>query len=54
MLDQLRADFQALPKLLGEALPSFGDDVEAPAEPEGELVGAGVEVGVEVDQLDLF
>jgi DNA polymerase len=46
MLDQLRADFQSLPALLAEALPSFG----AEAEPEAELVG----VGVEPDQLDLF
>jgi uracil-DNA glycosylase family 4 len=49
LLDQLRADFQALPKLLAETRPSLGGDMEAP-EPEGELVGAGVEA----DQLDLF
>ena len=51
MLDQLRADFQALPRLLADVLPSFGpaDDVPEP-EPEGELVGAGAEV----DQLGLF
>ena len=42
MLEQLRADFQAIPKLLAEALPSFG-------EPELELVGASA-----ADQLDLF
>ena len=46
MLDQLRADFQSLPALLAEALPSFG----AEEQPEPELVGAGVEP----DQLDLF
>jgi uracil-DNA glycosylase len=46
MLDQLRADFQALPRLLAEALPSFGGEPEA--EPEAELVGAAA------DQLDLF
>src|SRR5437867_1225858 len=46
VLDQLRADFQSLPALLAEALPSFG----AEEEPEPELVGAGVEP----DQLDLF
>jgi len=47
MLDQLRADFQAMPALLAEALPSFGG---AQPEPEPELVAAGVEP----DQLDLF
>jgi len=49
MLDQLRADFEALPNLLAEAIPSFGAE---PAEPElePELVGAGVEP----DQLGLF
>jgi hypothetical protein len=59
MLDQLRADFQALPRLLAEALPSFGAEHAQPdehlkehlkAEPEPELVTAGVEP----DQLDLF
>jgi uracil-DNA glycosylase family 4 len=55
MLDQLRADFQALPRLLAEALPSFGGgqshpEAHAAAEPEPELVTAGVEP----DQLDLF
>jgi uracil-DNA glycosylase len=48
MLDQLRADFQALPRLLEEALPSLG--LEAEQGPEPELVGAGVEP----DQLGLF
>jgi uracil-DNA glycosylase len=53
MLEQLRADFQALPRLLAEAVPSFGGEAEAAepeANPEAELVGAGVEA----DQLDLF
>jgi uracil-DNA glycosylase family 4 len=46
MLDQLRADFQTLPRLLAEALP-------APApEPELELATAGA--AAEADQLDLF
>jgi uracil-DNA glycosylase family 4 len=48
MLDQLRADFQAMPRLLAEALPSFGG---APEEPEPEPL---VAVGAEADQLDLF
>ena len=43
MLEQLRADFRALPRLLAEALPSFG-------EPEPELAAAATTV----DQLDLF
>jgi uracil-DNA glycosylase family 4 len=47
MLEQLRADFQALPRLLAEALPSFGGEPEA--EPGPELVGAAA-----ADQLDLF
>ena len=48
MLDQLRADFQAMPRLLAEALPSFGG---APEEPEPESL---VAMGAEADQLDLF
>jgi uracil-DNA glycosylase family 4 len=48
MLDQLRADFEAMPRLLAEALPSFGG---APEEPEPEPL---VAVGAEADQLDLF
>jgi uracil-DNA glycosylase family 4 len=48
MLDQLRADFQELPRMLAEALPSFGG---APEEPEPEPL---VAVGAEADQLDLF
>jgi uracil-DNA glycosylase len=43
MLEQLRADFQAIPRLLAEALPSFD-------EPEPELAGAATAA----DQLDLF
>jgi uracil-DNA glycosylase family 4 len=43
MLEQLRADFEAIPRLLAEALPSFG-------EPEPELAAAAPAV----DQLDLF
>jgi uracil-DNA glycosylase len=43
MLEQLRADFRAIPRLLAEALPSFG-------EPEPELIGAAPPA----DQLDLF
>jgi uracil-DNA glycosylase len=50
MLDQLRADFAAIPALLAEALPSFGRDPEPEPQPERELVGAGAEL----DQLDLF
>jgi hypothetical protein len=49
MLDQLRADFEAIPRLLAEALPNFGGE-PADSETEPELVGAGVEA----DQLDLF
>jgi DNA polymerase len=49
MLEQLRSDFQSLPRLLAETLPSFGQEAVAP-EPEAELVAAGAEV----DQLDLF
>jgi DNA polymerase len=49
MLDQLRADFAAIPRLLEEALPRLGGEPDEP-EPEPELVGAGVEA----DQLDLF
>ena len=45
MLDQLREDFQALPRLLAEALPSFDEP-----EPEPALAA----VGAEPDQLDLF
>jgi uracil-DNA glycosylase family 4 len=45
MLEQLRADFQALPGLLAQSAPAF----EEP-EPEPELAG----VGAEVDQLGLF
>jgi len=46
MLEQLRADFQALPRLLAEAAPAL----EEPGEPEPELAG----VGPPVDQLGLF
>jgi uracil-DNA glycosylase len=46
MLEQLRADFGAIPRLLAEAVPTLGGDPE----PEPELVGAGAEA----DQLDLF
>jgi DNA polymerase len=45
MLDQLRADFQALPRLLAEAVPAL----EEP-EPEAELAA----VAPAADQLDLF
>jgi uracil-DNA glycosylase len=47
VLEQLRADFQGLPKLLAEALPSFGREEEREPEAE-ELVAVGA------DQLDLF
>ena len=46
MLDQLRADFQALPRLLADALPAPTSEPE----PEPELVAAAPAV----DQLDLF
>ena len=49
MLEQLRADFQGLPRLLAETLPAFGGGVGGDPEPEAELVGAAA-----VDQLDLF
>jgi len=50
MLDQLRADLQALPRLLAEAVPRSGAAAGVP-EPAGEpeLVGAGA-----ADQLGLF
>jgi uracil-DNA glycosylase len=53
MLEQLRADFQSLPRLLAEASPSLGPAAEADeplADAERELVGAGVPA----DQLGLF
>jgi DNA polymerase len=53
MLDQLRADFQALPRLLAEALPSFGAD-QAPPEEHPTAGPELVTAGVEPDQLDLF
>jgi hypothetical protein len=46
MLDQLRADVQALPRLLAEAVPAF----DAPEAPEPELAA----VAPAADQLDLF
>ena len=46
MLDQLRTDFRALPRLLAETVPSFREP-----EPEPELAGVGADA---VDQLDLF
>src|SRR3954463_14618199 len=49
MLDQLRSDFAALPRLLAETLPSFGEPEPEP-EPEPVLVA----VGAAPDQLDLF
>jgi uracil-DNA glycosylase len=48
MLDQLRADFAAIPDLLAQALPEMGGAAEPDEEPEPELVAAGA------DQLDLF
>ena len=53
MLEQLRADFQALPALLKERLPGE----EAPAPPpviEHELAAVGVGELVPPDQLGLF
>jgi uracil-DNA glycosylase family 4 len=47
VLEQLRADFQGLPRLLAEAVPSFGAAGDEP-EAEEELVAVGA------DQLDLF
>jgi len=49
MLDQLRADFGALPRLLAEALPSFGADADEP-DPEDETAAAAIGA----DQLGLF
>ncbi len=49
MLDQLRADFQALPRLLEESLPALDGEAEQP-ESEPELVGTAAAA----DQLDLF
>ncbi len=49
MLDQLRRDFEALPRLLAEALPGFREPEPEP-QPEPELVA----VGGEPDQLGLF
>jgi DNA polymerase len=49
MLDQLRGDFEALPRLLAEALPSPREP-----EPEPELEPALAGAGAEPDQLDLF
>ena len=48
MLDQLRADFEAIPRLLAQAPPPLENEI---SDPEPELVGASV---AEADQLDLF
>jgi uracil-DNA glycosylase len=53
VLDQLRGDFEALPRLLAEALPRFGEpepEPEPELEPEPDLVA----VGAAPDQLGLF
>ena len=50
MLDQLRADFQALPRLLAEALPSFGRPRRRP-EPEARSRSWSAPRRAEPDQL---
>jgi uracil-DNA glycosylase family 4 len=48
MLDQLRADFEAIPRLLAQEPPPMDNE---PSDAEPELVAASV---AEADQLDLF
>jgi uracil-DNA glycosylase len=57
MLDQLRADFQAIPRLLTQEPPSAAGEPprpveEPPSAAEPDLVGAAA--GSEIDQLGLF
>jgi uracil-DNA glycosylase len=51
MLEQLRADFQAIPRLLAQEPPPLAGAARPDPVPEPELVGA---TAAEVDQLGLF